>query len=230
MVQFNLLPAVKQEYIKTIRTKRVVTSVSIIATIVALAILALLFINVNFVQKRHIANLTNDINSKVGELEDIEDIDKVLTVQNQLGSLTGLHEKKPATQRVLPYLSKLTPQSASIAQAGVDFTEDTMTINGTADSLATVNKFVDTLKFTKYRVDEGTDEVLAFSDVVLSTFSVTTNEANFEITFNFDPEIFNNTKKVELVVPNIVSTRSQTEKPADLFKPQPVQTNIPTGQ
>lgn len=221
MVQFNLLPSVKQEYIKAVRTKRLVTTVSIITSLVALAILTLLFVNVKFVQTRHISNLTKDIEDKVTELEAVEDIDKVLTVQNQLGALTALHEKKPATERVLPLLSKVTPQAASIAQASVDFTNNTMSINGTTDSLVTVNKFVDTLKFTTFKVAQEGDEAPAFSEVVLSSFSVTNNEATYQIDFKFDPKIFDNTQQIEFKVPTIISTRSQTEKPSDLFKPQP---------
>lgn len=218
MVQFNLLPSVKLEYIKATRTKRMVTSVAIIASAVSLSILALLFINVNLVQKRHITNLTNDINNKVAQLEAIDSIDKVLTVQNQLTALTQLHQAKPATERVLPFLSKVTPQAASISETTVNFQDNTFSINGTADSLATVNKFVDTLKFTKYKVGDSGPEMPAFSSVVLSTFSVTNKDATYQIDFKFDPVLFDNTKQVELVVPNIISTRSQTEKPSDLFQ------------
>lgn len=227
MVQFNLLPSVKLEYIKAVRTKRMVSTVAFIASAVALAILVLLFVNVNFVQKQHINNLTNDIDEKTAELEAIPDIDKVLTVQNQLTTLTALHEDKPATERVLPFISKVTPQAASIAQSDIDFTENTMSLSGKADSLVTVNKFVDTLKFTKYKVNNEGNEKEAFSEVVMSSFSVNNDGATFQIDFKFDPEIFNNTVQVELVVPNIISTRSQTEKPTDLFQAQP-QTNQPT--
>lgn len=221
MVQFNLLPSVKLEYIKATRTKRVVTSVAIIASAAALGIMALLFINVNFVQKRHIANLTNDIQTKVSELEAIEDIDKVLTVQNQLKALTVLHEQKPAAERVMPYLAKVTPQAASISQVKVDFETSTMDISGTSDSLVTVNKFVDTLKFTKYTIGDATEQLPAFSEVVLASFSVDSEGVTYQINFKFDPVIFDNTKQINLVVPNTITTRSQTEKPSDLFQAAP---------
>ena len=221
MVQFNLLPSVKLEYIKATRTKRPVTSVAIIASCVALSIMVLLFINVNVVQKRHISNLTEDIQTKVSELEAIEDIDKVLTVQNQLSALTALHEQKPAAERVIPYLSKVTPQAASVSQSKVDFETSTMDISGTSDSLVTVNKFVDTLKFTKYTVGDSTEQKPAFLEVVLASFSVDSEGVTYQINFKFDPTIFDNTKQINLVVPNTVTTRSQTEKPSDLFQAAP---------
>lgn len=224
MIQFNLLPDVKLEYIKATRTKRLVMSVAILVAGIGLTIFTLLFINVNFLQKQHINNLTKDIDENKAKLQAIEDIDKVLTVQNQLNSLSTLHEQKPATERILPYLSKLTPQAANISQSVFNFTDSKATINGTADSSATVNKFVDTLKFTKFTVDGTEEEQNAFSEVVLTTFSINDDEATYQIDFKFNPEIFNNTKKIELVVPNIISTRSQTEKPTDLFK-EPVNQN-----
>lgn len=220
MVQFNLLPSVKLEYIKATRTKRMVTTIAVVASLVALSVLALLFVNVNVLQKRHISNLTNDIDQKVSELEETKDLDKILTVQNQLSVLTNLHEQKPAVQRVLPFLSKVTPQQATISDTTVSFDEDTIAVNGSADSLATVNKFVDTLKFTKYKEGDDGEEIPAFSEVVLTSFSVSPTEATFKIDFKFDPTIFDNTKQIELVVPNIISTRSQTEKPSDLFQAQ----------
>ncbi len=227
MVQFNLLPSIKLEYLKATRTKRLVTGIAVVASLASLAILALLFINVNVVQKQHISNLTNDIDDKVSELEALDDINKVLTVQNQLSALTALHEKKPATERVLPFLGKVTPQAAGITQATISYTDSTMSISGTADSLVTVNKFIDTLKFTKYTAGQDSQQLPAFTEVVLGSFSVTNQEATYQIDFKFDPVIFTNTKQVELVVPSIISTRSQTEKPTDLFQGQPPK---PAGQ
>lgn len=225
MVQFNLLPSVKLEFMKAVRLKRLVTSIAVIASLISLAILALLFVNVTFVQTKHISNLTKDIDGKVSELESIKDINKVLTVQNQLSVLTNLHEQKPATERVLPFLSKITPQSANITDASIDFTATTMSINGSADALITLNKFVDTIKFTKFSVAGSNEAQPAFSEVVLSSFSVTNNEATYQIDFKFNPEIFNNTKAIDLIVPAIISTRSQTEKPTDLFQSQATQVN-----
>jgi len=221
MIQFNLLPSVKVEYIRAQRTKRLVLGIAVLAAAIALAIFVLLFVNVNVLQKRHMTNLTNEINKNIGEIQAIENIDKVLTVQNQLNALSALHEQKPAAQRTLSYLSQLTPEEASVAQAKVDFTVGTITINGTTNSLVTVNKFVDTLKFAKYTSEAQPEQKEAFSEVVLTAFSVDNEEATYQIDFKFDPVIFNNTQDVKLIVPKIISTRSQTEKPSDLFQPQP---------
>lgn len=222
MIQFNLLPNVKLEYIKARRTKRLVIVSAVIIGAASFFVFVLLFVNVNILQEKHISNLSKEIEENTNKLEEIEDIDKVLTVQNQLKVLTGLHENKPATDRSLTFISQVTPQKASVSQVSVNFDEKTISISGTTDSLATVNKFADTLKFTKYVVDESTQEANAFSEVVLVNFSVTEGQTTFQIDLKFDSTIFDNTKKIKLIIPSIISTRSQTQKPdEDLFQTQP---------
>jgi hypothetical protein len=93
----------------------------------------------------------------------------------------------------------------------------TMTITGSAGNLDTVNTFTDGLKFTKFTVDDGKDKQDAFSEVVLTTFSRTLNSATYTIDLKFDPVIFSNTQKVNLLVPNMVTTRSIIEQPKELF-------------
>ena len=221
MIQFNLLPSVKLEYIKAARTKRLVITIAVTTASLALLISILLFINVNILQKQHMSNVTKDIKTNVAKLEAIEDIDKVLTVQNQLKTLPSLHQTKPAADRVLGHVKKLTPKAASLSKVTVNFDTSTMVIEGTANSLVTVNKFVDTLKFTKYTTSDSPDQKNAFSEVVLTSFSIDSEGATFQINLKVDPVVFDNTKDVKLIVPSTISTRSQTEKPTDLFKAQP---------
>lgn len=223
MIQFNLLPDVKLEYVKAKRTKRTVMLAAFTVTGLSIFIVVLLFLIVNVFQKQHISNLNSDIEKTTKELKSVQDLDKVLTVQNQLGALTKLHEEKPASNRLLDYLVQLTPAQAKISDVDVDYTEDTMTIAGTANNLETVNKYVDVLKFTTFT--DGKDQKPAFTGVVLTSFGVATAGAKgstgavaYTIDFKFNETIFNNTKVVQLTIPNIISTRSITEKPTDLFE------------
>lgn len=218
MIQFNLLPDVKLEFIRARRMKRTVMGLAIVASGISLALFVGLFVIVNVVQKQHINNLSKDIEDGVSELKQIPDIDKVLTIQNQLKSLTTLHEDKPATSRIINNLGLITPAKASISDVSVNFDENTMSITGAADSLVTVNKFADTLKFTTYTVGDGSEQKPAFSEVVLSNFGVDGEGASYQLDFKFDPEIYKNIQTIKLTVPNIISTRSQTEKPTDLFQ------------
>lgn len=218
MIQFNLLPDIKLEYIKTQKMKHRVVTVAIAAALASLTILVMLVLVVYVVQKQHLKHLNNDIKRDVAALQAIPDLDKVLTIQNQLQSLPGLHDDKPVASRFLGFLSQLTPSAATVSNAKIDFESNTISISGDTNSLSVVNQYVDTLKFTEYSVSGSDEKKLAFSEVVLSQFGKSDKGVTYKIDFKFDPEIFNGTKEVKLEVPNIVSTRSTTEKPTELFQ------------
>lgn len=218
MIQFNLLPDVKLDYIRTRKTKRSVITVATIVAASALGILLILFFVVNVVQKQQLKHLNNDIKRDIATLQGTKDLDKVLTIQNQLGSLPKLHDDKPVTSRFFGYLSQLTPTAATIAEAKLDYETNTISVSGGADSLTTVNKYVDTIKFTDYTMGNMPDKKKAFSEVVLSEFTKTEKGVTYKIDYKFDPMIFSSEDEVKLIVPNIVSTRSTTEKPTELFQ------------
>ena len=243
MIQFNLLPDVKLQYLRATYRKRIIIFVSIVASAAFLLIFVLLFLFVRVNQPRHITNLDKDIGSEVSTLQAIPDLDRILTIQNQLNTLPGLHEEKVFSSRLFEYLAQLTPQTASITNADVDLEAFTISLKGEADTLATVNKFVDTIKFTDYSVEgEESSKGKAFSAVVLQSFSVAAQGqtgVTYQIDFVYEPTIFADSAKkdeptanaVKLNVPKIVTTRSETQKPEGLFQqrtqPEPALQTIP---
>jgi Tfp pilus assembly protein PilN len=238
MIQFNLLPDVKLEYLRTQRKKRAIITLALLSSAALLTVFVLLLIFVRVKQPYDMRALDKDIKSASDTLKEKEDLDKVLTIQNQLNSLPALHEQKVYSSRLFDYLSQLTPAQATISDVTLDFGAGTLNIKGNANSLETVNKFVDTLKFTDYKLagDEA-KEGKAFKDVVLANFAVQDSRSvtdaskniTYELSLSYDASIFANVKgqlkegekPVTLVVPNTISTRSATEKPSSLFVPQP---------
>jgi hypothetical protein len=218
MIQFNLLTDVKLEYIKSKQLQRTVMLIATIITASAVGLLILLILIVYGLQKKHISDQTVDIKKYSQELQNTQDLNKKLTVQNQLDSLPGLHNDKVVATRLFSYLGQLTPAQASITKFDIDYAANTMIFTGTADSLSTVNKFADTLKFTTYKTEANTTDKPAFSKVVLNTFARTDKDASYQIDATFDTAIFNSTNDVTLTVPKIISTRSETEKPEALFQ------------
>jgi hypothetical protein len=226
MIQFNLLPDVKLEYIKARQTKRMVILVSAVVTAASFAIVVVLFLGVNVVQKNHLKNLQSDIDRDSKSLQDVPDLNKILTVQNQLNSLDELHAGKPAVERMGKYLAQVVPKNVTVSSLDVSLTEHTMSFEGSATALSEINRFIDTLKFTKY--EAGDKNGNAFSAVVLATFGRTdsgmpgenTQPATYQVTLTFDPAIFDNSLAVSLKVPDTVTTRSATEKPDSIFQPQ----------
>jgi hypothetical protein len=221
MVQLNLLPDVKAKYVKSQRAKRTVILSSVAISGTALAVVVLMASVVYGAQKLQLSSLDNDIKANTEELQKIEDLDKILTIQNQLNALDGLHADKPVVTRVFAFLPQITPNDVSIATYDLKFEDTTMSFTGTAKDLVAVNKFVDTLKFTKYITDGNSEQKSAFSEVVLSNFSRNEGDTTYTVTLKFDPELFNGQyKDVSLVVPNITTTRSETERPNSLFQEQ----------
>lgn len=215
MIQFNLLPDVKQEYIKAQAVKRLVIGTSFIASSVALFVLLLSLFSVYLVQKKSINDLNNDIKTNSATLKNTEHISDILTVQSQLNSLAALNQQKPVASRTFTFLSQLTPTQATISDLRIDYTLHTMTISGNAPSLDVVNTFVDGLKFTTYTVKGASTSQNAFSTVVLSSFSRSAKSATYAITLNFDPNIFNTADNVTLSV----GGQSQSpQQPSIIFK------------
>lgn len=227
MIQFNLLPDVKLDYIRTKRIKRLMIGVSTLVASSSFVIALLLFGYVNFVQKNHLNDLDRDISVAAKNITGTKDIDKIITVQNQLASLPQLHDGKPKASSLFLFLSQLTPAEVSVATIDVDFTTSIITLSGNAKDLLRVNTFIDTLKFTSFTVDGQKKN--AFGNVLLAGFSpgdlapekgTDAKEATFQSTLTFDPLIFNNETNTKLNVPNAVTTRSQLSNPAALFETQ----------
>jgi Tfp pilus assembly protein PilN len=200
MIQFNLLPNVKLEYVKAQRTKHFLALLSSVVGIVSIAVLLVAIVFVDVMQKKTLSDENSDITRYSAQLKSIPNLNQILTVQNQLSTLTSLHEQKPVVSRLFTYVSQVTPSQANLNQLNIDYTGNTLTVGGVAPSLDVVSTYTDTLKATMYSV-AGKGSTHAFSDVVLSSFGRDQNGATFTITCSFDPTIFNTDDNVQLTVP-----------------------------
>jgi Tfp pilus assembly protein PilN len=218
MIQLNLLPDVKLEYIKTQRLKRTIVSVSVIASAAALFVFLFLVLTVDVWQKKTISDLSGDIKTQSSKLQNTPNLNKILTIQSQLNSLDNLHNDKPVAIRLMDFIGQVTPSTATISDLKADYTENTLTITGNAPTLDAVNTFVDGLKFTDFTTDNGGESKKAFSNVVLTQFSRDATKATYTISLSFDAAIFDSNNNVTLSVPNKITTRSIIEQPTTLFQ------------
>lgn len=235
MIELNLLPDVKQQYIKAEKSRRLVISISVILIAGSIALLVLLLF-AGALQRKHISDLNNDIKKYSDELKSKPQISRILTVQNQLQSLTALHDDKPAVGKLFDYLNQVTPTQVDISSFKVDFTANTITITGNADALNAVNKYIDTLKYTSFTKSGSNTSQKAFSNVVMTSFGIsggtasggtsTTRPATYTITLSYDPSLFDITSNVKLSVPS-TSTSSRS---TDLFKEAPKTVNQGAGR
>lgn len=213
MIQFNLLPDVKQEFIKTKRTQRLVLTVAILVAGFCVFIMVVLFVVVNILQKTHLSDVNKDIKSSIDELNSNQELPKILTVQNQLKSIPGLMAQRPVVTRLPGYLAAIVPKDVTISQLTVDFQQNTIVFTGDAKGIPNVNQFVDSLKFTYYTTPENTGQTKAFSNVVLASFARTDKGTTYTINLNYTPDIFDSAKNPKVQVPPIISTRSKLDDP-----------------
>ncbi len=232
MIQFNLLPDVKIQYLRARRQEHLVVVISTIATLAGIAIVVILLGTVYGVQKKSLSDLNKDIKSNSQQLQSTPNLSKILTVQSQLKTLPSLDTQKPVATRLAGFLSQITPSAVDISKLNVDFTQKIIIIAGNTDTINTVTTFADTLKNTTYTVQQtGSSGKQAFSSVVLSNFSRDKTGATYTITLNFDPTIFNEASDVSLTVPNsLIPARSAVAQPTALFQGSSSANNSSSGQ
>ena len=192
MIQFNLLPDVKKEYVKAKRLKRMIMSASVLASAGAIGVTVLMFTFVHVAQKKNISDLGKDIQKVTSDIKATPNLDSILTVQNQLSLLPQLHESKPLTSRLFDYISFVSPQTVRVSSVELDTKLSTMSVSGSADSIATVNKFVDNLKAVQYAAAGSNDTLPTFSNVV-TQITGSNQSAEYRITMAYDPSIYDNT-------------------------------------
>lgn len=192
-VQFNLLPDSKMQLDKAQRTKHLVYTIATIATIFSVVLLLVMLVVVDVVQKKMMDDAGTKVDNASKQLRDLN-IDKVVTVQNQLQALTGLHQNKHISSRIFTYLPKVTPPGVSINKLDLDLAKTTLNISGTAGSQKDVNTFVDSLKQATFRVGDSA-AAPAFQNVVESGFSISGKSVGYSIDMQFDAQLFSNDLK-----------------------------------
>jgi len=217
MITLNLLPDIKKEYLKANRIKGMFLAVTFIVSISMVAVVSLSALYVLGVQTLQINNSQDSIDQSIKTLTGTEDLAKIVTIQNQLETLPTLQEGTTAAGRLFNYLEILTPNDISLTSVSIDYAENEVEIKGSGVDFKSVNTFVDTLKNASFKYANSNGSTLAFSSVVLGSIQAD-KETSFKVAFVYEPEIFDpNIDGLKLSVPNITSTRSQTEKPKSLF-------------
>ncbi|MCA9308860.1 hypothetical protein KC973_00630 [Candidatus Saccharibacteria bacterium] len=198
MIEINLLPQVKKDYLKAEQMKHTVIVASVLLSVVALVIVGLLFAYVSVVQPQHQKNVQGDIDSGLSDLKGKDNAVKIVTVQGALETLPGLEDKQLATSRLFVYVAGFTPRSVLFSNIKLDVTESTLTLQGTAATFEQANVLANNLKGAKftYVQNESEESVQPFSNVVFDGLSRSeqaedTKNVSFQITLTFDPIIFN---------------------------------------
>ena len=232
MITLNLLPDVKIEYLRTRQVKAKVISIATLVTIVAVGLVVLVAGWVYGGQTIQKSYLSGEIKKHSEELRALPDIDKYLTIQNQLSNITALHDNKNDFSRLLTFLPLLNPAAphnitltnidlASSADAG-----NSLAFQGEAKDYTGLNTFRDTLINAKVRYDGKTEKLFETVSVTSSSLELGSSVqvlVVFNISTTYNPNAFiYSAKDASVIVPQITTTQS-TQATPDVFGKSSIQ-------
>lgn len=231
MIQLNLLPDIKREYIKARRTQAKVVSIAILVCMVSVGLLVLAILWVYGVQNIQKSTLTKSIEKRAKELKDTPDLNKYITVQNQLANISLLHSDKPLTSRIfdiMPRLNPKAPNNVRITSVDIDTATTTMLLEGETASFTGLETFRDTLRnasvlYTTMGAEGRTTEPLFTSGSVqvlsqgLGKKEDGSSIVSFKISTTYNTKAFaRDTTSLDVSVPNMDTTQSKQDTP-DVF-------------
>ncbi|GEM_PF-248109 len=111
MIEVNLIPDVKKELIRAQIQRNMVVSIAIIASIGAGIAIALIASYVYVAQGLMMSNTDKAITTEFDKLSQVEDLDKMLTIRNQLGTVSTLNKDKLVTSRLYTMLDVIVPHA-----------------------------------------------------------------------------------------------------------------------
>lgn len=229
MIHLNLLPDVKRDFLKAKRDQARVISIAILSVFVVGGITVALAVWVYAVQTIHINLLTQNIKDKAAEIEAIPDVNKYVTLQNQLANLSALHDGKNDFSRllsILPTLNPKSPNNVELSSVTLGAEENTIALEGRVSDFTGLITFRDILENAEleYRVDADSEVIKEklFSEVVIieqgmSKTSEGATVVGFKINVKYNPAAFvSSSKDVSVSVPKLETTPSKQGSP-DLF-------------
>lgn len=200
MIEVNLIPDVKQELLKAQKARRLVITISIIVGLGMLGVVAFLSAYTFLGQNIYMGTLDSSIKDKTDKLKKVEDLSKVLTIQNQLTKISDMHSNKNINSRIFNLLTVINPpapntvQYTSITYYTVDEKRE-IRIEGQTSGFPALETFRKTIENSavKWITEEGELEVPLASSISLpeTSYGIDTSGntvLRFSITFNYAKE------------------------------------------
>jgi Tfp pilus assembly protein PilN len=232
MIEINLVPDVKQQLNKAERVRSRVVSGSILIGLGALGVIAILLVYVFAVQTVRSAIADEGIKKGGEQLAAVEDLSKILTIQNQLSLISELNDQKKIDSRIFDVLSAVIPPAPNNVQVSsllIDAEGSQITIEGQTrafDVLEVFKKTVDGAVIT-YTQDDQEQEVKLATDISASDISYGEDATGakvlrFTLRFIYAEELFSPT--VSGIVIKLVNEGNVTDSylglPKSIFAPR----------
>lgn len=232
MIEINLVPDIKQEMLRAQRMRNVAITISILVGVAAGTVVLILagVLGGQVAVEKMTEGTINDQYKKLAATQDINDM---ITIQNQLDSVSAINDKKSITSRLLDVLAAINPAAPNdvkMSKVTLDPVESTLTIEGSASGgYPATEVFRKTILNTKVEGKATGDTEITTTpltdDVALRDMSYG-QDANgarvvrFTIEFVYPKGLFDNTlQEVRIVTPTdrIDVTDSKTRVPESLF-------------
>ena len=202
MIEINLLPAVKREYLKAQQMKHTVVVGSVLVSLGAIGLLALMFIYVQVIQPQQQKSIQSDIDKSLNDSKNKKNAVKVVTVQGALQQIPSLQDKKMITSNLFIYLNSFTPKDVSYSNIKMNLTESTIVLQGNATNFEQANVLANNIKSAKFtfKKSNNSQSVSPFTNVVFDGLTKSdkpeeNKNVSFQITLKVDPVIFDQSVK-----------------------------------
>lgn len=230
MIEINLVPDVKQQLIHAQRVRTTVISLATLTSIVSGGVVVLLALYVFGVQTVRSSIADNNISSNSKKLAAVPDINKTLTIQNQLAQIPTIHDAQHMNSRIFDVLTTITPASGpnqvQYSNVTISTADGTVTIQAQTPTYASLDTFKKTIAATKFNyTDNGNSQSVDLASNVNLTSQTFAQDANgnnvltFTLTFTYPPELMSPTAtNASIVGPNQTNaTDSYLGVPNSLF-------------
>lgn len=233
MIQINLIPDIKKEYLRARRMRDLTISVSILVGLAAggLVVAMVLFLGTQALRE---SLADNAIKDEYAKLEQIEGLSEMVTIQNQLSLISSQHESSTRDSRLFSVLQTINPprpNDVRFSSVQLIPETDTLELQGTAAAgYPAVEELVKTISSVNIRYDDegaenGRGETPLAQEVIIGDTSYGVDGENerilrFSVKVVYAPDLFKNTiKDVEIDGPRgrINVTDSRVRVPDSLF-------------
>lgn len=197
MIQINLLPDVKREYLRSQQMKHLFIVGAVLVSMAAIALLVLLFLYVQVWQPTFRTKVQKDIDTSISDIKAKDDAVKMVTVQGVLQQITGLQDKKQISSKAFDYLKSFTPRDVAYDKVSIDLTTMQLSLSGNTTSYQSANVLANNLKSAQftYTKNDVPQTIKPFDQIVFKSLSQATQSSNnrpvsFQIDMTFKPDIF----------------------------------------
>lgn len=233
MIEINLIPDVKQEFLKAQKLRNATVSMSILAGLGAIGLTGVLALLLG-AQLLHEGFQKEAVKTEFAKLQKVSGVNDLLTIQSQLAAIPEIQNNKSMTSRVFDTIVAITPSDQNqikISNLQIDPESNTMTIEGsTASGFTATDVFRKTILNTNVSYLSGDEDVTVplTDEVVMGPTSygedsTGTRVLRFKLSFEYPVELLTNAGvSVRVVSPSgqIDVTDSKTRVPDSLFSQQ----------